>query len=409
MTKGRTGGTTEGMTEGRIKVSSLIRATRLGEPGDIDVAWDAVDRRLVARASSRWRRRTGRLAIGVPVLAAAAGAVILVVSLTRPGRAPTIEAGGAFESADREVALALPDGIQVDLGRQSRLGLESVAGDEIRVTLGRGSAHFDVEPRHARRFVVDADDVEVRVVGTRFRVTRVEPEGGDAARVEVAVDRGIVEVRDRRHATEPHRLRAGERFSMPAVLQDEPALAPVPAGARSGAAGGGPAALPESVTGVRAREAAVSPAARADGGGATRPPRSAASAASAASGPASASARALLEQAQERWRAGRMTEAAALYEQVLARHPTDARAALAALELGRIQMDHLRDLPGAIVSLERALRLAPHAAFHEDALARLAQANARLGRKAECRRARDAYVRQYAQGIHVTLVSKLCE
>jgi hypothetical protein len=104
-----------------------------------------------------------------------------------------------------------------------------------------------------------------------------------------------------------------------------------------------------------------------------------------------------------------MTAAAGLYEEVLARHATDPRAGLAALELGRIQMDHLANPGAAVVSLNRALKLAPRASFREDALARLAQAYARLGRDADCRRARDAYARAYAHGIHAATVSKLCE
>ena len=86
-----------------------------------------------------------------------------------------------------------------------------------------GSARFEVEPRHPRRLVVDAEDVEVRVVGTRFRVTRTEADG---ARVEIAVERGIVEVRDHKGNGEPHRLRAGERFSPPALSKDDAAGAP---------------------------------------------------------------------------------------------------------------------------------------------------------------------------------------
>jgi outer membrane protein assembly factor BamD (BamD/ComL family) len=124
---------------------------------------------------------------------------------------------------------------------------------------------------------------------------------------------------------------------------------------------------------------------------------------------ASRSARVLLEDAQVEWRAGRMTAAAALYEEVLAHHAGDPRAALAALELGRIQMDHLANPGAAVVSLNHALKLGPRASFREDALARLAQAYARLGRGAECRRARDAYAREYASGIHAATVSKLCE
>ncbi|HEY8925176.1 MAG TPA: tetratricopeptide repeat protein, partial [Polyangia bacterium] len=124
--------------------------------------------------------------------------------------------------------------------------------------------------------------------------------------------------------------------------------------------------------------------------------------------PSAASARALLERAQMAWRAGRMNEAAADYAEVLDRHPADPRAALAAFELGRIQMDHLADLTAATASFERALHLAPRASFQEDTLARLAQANDRLGRQADCRRVRQRYMREYPSGLHVARVSDLC-
>ena len=354
----------------KAKLSSLLRATKLGQPADADGAW----RELHGRLSDRRRSHTRRVWFAIPTFALAGVGLVALLWTGRHAPDSSIEVGEvgrAVESADGEVALALPDGIQVELDRRSRVRLQTVTPEEIRVALGKGSARFDVTPRHPRQFVVDADDVEVRVVGTRFRVTRIEAEGPEPARIEIAVERGIVEVGDRRHGGEPHRLRAGERFSMPAL---------------SAAAEDSAPAAPAVEPALPVREPA--PARKVS---------------------RHASARALLEDAQVEWRAGRMTAAAGLYEEVLARHATDPRAGLAALELGRIQMDHLANPGAAVVSLNRALKLAPRASFREDALARLAQAYARLGRDADCRRARDAYARAYAHGIHAATVSKLCE
>lgn len=362
-----------------VRLSAVMSATELGEPADADRAWRALQARLggAPRMRMRSRMRQG-LRFAIPTFALAAVSAIVVAGWTRHVSSPSIEVGDVgrdFESTDAEVALALPDGIKVDLDRRSLVRLESVAADEIRVALSKGSARFEVEPRHPRRFVVDADDVEVRVVGTKFRVTRTETDSdGDGARVEIAVERGIVEVRDHKGSGEPHRLRAGERFSLPALSEEEPAASP----------------SDDDDDG-----AAVAPAAR----------RARAHRLESAS---AATARVLLERAQVAWRAGRMNEAAADYEEVLARHPTDARSGLAAFQLGRIQMDHLSDTAAATASFERAMRLAPHAAFREDTLARLAQANDRLGRVTDCRRARDAYLRDYPNGIHVSSVSGLC-
>jgi hypothetical protein len=67
-----------------------------------------------------------------------------------------------------------------------------VSGDDahgILVVLDRGGATFEIAPRHGRPpVIVQAGDVRVRVIGTRFTVTR----DGDGARV--AVEHGTVEV-----------------------------------------------------------------------------------------------------------------------------------------------------------------------------------------------------------------------
>jgi transmembrane sensor len=380
---GWTGGA-GGAGDEMARLSAVASATELGEPLDADHAWRGLQARLSGAPSARMRRR---LRFAIPTFAlAAAAAVVVVAGWSRHVSSPSIEVGDVgrdFESTDAEVALALPDGIKVDLDRRSQVRLESVAPEEIRVALGKGSARFEVEPRHPRRFVVDADDVEVRVVGTRFRVTRIEGDSaGDGARVEIAVERGIVEVRDHKGSGEPHRLRAGERFSLPALSDSEEEQVASPSGDDQ------PDIAPARRTRTRRVESA--------------PPAAKLGTASAVS------ARALLERAQVAWRADRMNEAAANYEEVLARHPTDARAGLAAFQLGRIQMDHLSDTASATISFAQAMHLAPHAAFREDALARLAQANHRLGRTAECSRARDAYLHDYPNGIHVPNVSSLC-
>src|SRR5205085_211310 len=126
---------------------------------------------------------------------------------------------------------------------------------------------------------------------------------GASARVEVSVERGIVEVRNRRDGTEVHRLTAGQRFSTP--IAAAPSRQANDGAARGTVDGAGPDGAPD----------------------------------------------------------------------------VDARAA----------------------------RLAPAGPLQEDALARLAQANARLGRGADCRRARDAYRSRYPDGIHAVMVAGACD
>ena len=120
-------------------------------------------------------------------------------------------------------------------------------------------------------------------------------------------------------------------------------------------------------------------------------------------------AKAMFGRASAARRAGQMREAAALYAELLERHPRDARAALSAFELGRIRMDALGDPRGSIDALAQAVRRAPEASFREDALARMALAHEALGERAECKRVRALYLSSYPTGIHAVTLAAHCE
>jgi transmembrane sensor len=373
------------MSSAKIKLSNLVRATKTPPP-DVDESWRQLRRGLDERRTSRARRRLFVIPVFSLAMAAAVAAVWYVDR--SPDADVALGAGRAFESTTSAVALALPDGVHVDMGPHSRVAVEEVTREQIRVGLGHGHARFDVEPHHKRRFIVDVEGIEVRVVGTRFSVSRAAGTADDETRVDVAVERGIVEVRNR-FTGELHRLRAGERFSALVAAPAEGTQAVQPA---SDEAAQGADEEAEEEEAIPARQATRSRVRT------SHTPRQ-----------ARGEARLLLEAAQSQWRAGHMAAAASVYEEILARFPNDARAGLAALELGRIRMDHLGDLEGAAVSLQRAVRLAPGASFHEDALARLVTATERLDRREDCARARRAYLSRYPEGIHAGAVAKACE
>jgi len=116
----------------------------------------------------------------------------------------------------------------------------------------------------------------------------------------------------------------------------------------------------------------------------------------------------LLEQATEARRAGRASDAAASYEELLSSHRGDSRAPLAAIELGRLRMDALRDPAGAAQAFELALRLGPASPLREDALARLVRANDAAGRATACRDARRRYLEAYPDGRWRADVERRC-
>ena len=103
-----------------------------------------------------------------------------------------------------------------------------------------------------------------------------------------------------------------------------------------------------------------------------------------------------------------MEAAAEKYQELLDNHPRDPRAGLAAFELGRLRMDRLGDMRGAMQALEQAVALAPGAEFREDALARLVAASAGAHDGPGCTKARDRYLAAYPTGVHRRTVAAAC-
>jgi len=104
--------------------------------------------------------------------------------------------------------VALEDGSSVVINTRSEVTV-SLQEHERRLTLVAGEAWFDVKPDKARPFIVSADDLKVRAVGTAFSVR-----SGEGA-TEVIVTEGVVEVQAR-GLHSPARLVAGSRGLFPA-------------------------------------------------------------------------------------------------------------------------------------------------------------------------------------------------
>jgi hypothetical protein len=106
--------------------------------------------------------------------------------------------------------------------------------------------------------------------------------------------------------------------------------------------------------------------------------------------------------------AGRLREAARAFDALRTKHRGDGRAALAAFELGRLQLDSLGNAAAAAESFADAIALSPGAPFREDAEARRVQALERSGANLACVRARDDYLARYASGPHAPVVRRAC-
>lgn len=334
-------------------------------PARLERQWRAIAERLPAaapRAWSPWKFATLGL---VGALAA-----LLAWNISTQEEQTTLAEGSALETnalAESETHAELSEGSQLELAPSSRIEVLTSEAGEVRLALRRGRARFDVVRNPERTFRVMAETaegeaVEVRVVGTRFEVLRGED-------VEVSVERGVVEVRVRDAV---HRLEAGERWSSATLT--EPADAAVIEEEAAPAVEVEDVPTPDPVHVLRPR------------------------------GP---DARTLFEQAREARQAGSVAEAARLYDTLLRTHDDDARAGIAAFELGRLRMDSLGDPRGAVRALDRALA-GEGGSYREDAMARRASLLGRLNRLTECRSARDAYLAQFPSGVHVRAVGELC-
>jgi transmembrane sensor len=386
------------MTE-PIKLSAFV-VPELGKQR-IDAQWGRI-----AERRPLGEKRSGRL---VPAL----GAFALLGALTVlwwPHAAPTESAsvweGSVVASDDAPVDMTLAEGTHIKVEPRSEVKLLHSAADAVQVRLSHGSARFEVAKKPSRRFSVHLGSIEVVVTGTQFRVLRRAAPTGESVHVEVL--EGSVEVH--RQGGGLVALRAGERWStvIGSEQREQPAVAaplePEPnAPAAQGVSGSEHEPAEEAAEEEpEAEGAAVGVDDEIDSGeqaSEDRPQRRRR---------AKLGAEELFDHANLARRAGRLDDAAELYGKLVAVHPNDRRAPLAAFELGRLRMDSLRDVRGAIQALERALKLAPQGTFAEDALARLVLAQEALHDRARCNRARTRYLARYPEGVHAQHVAERC-
>ena len=331
-------------------------------------------------------------AVGLLVAAAAAFAVVWwprEVSSPIAESPDSVWEGSVVASDDAPVDMTLAEGTHIKVEPRSEVKLLHSSQKAVKVRLGHGSARFHVAKKRTRRFSVDLGGVEVVVTGTQFRVLRRASPGGD--RMHVDVQEGSVEVH--REGGGVVTLGAGEHWSgvVPRTpnadapdTTDEPEL---------DAAGDDPLDLEIGEDEIDENERT----ARRHRRERRHRRREAAS-----------DAEELFDHANLARRAGRLEDAADLYDDLVDRYPQDRRASLAAFELGRLRMDSLRDVGGAVQALERALKLDSHGAFAEDALARLVLAEEERGDHRACNRARTRYLARYPEGVHAQHVAERC-
>lgn len=186
-----------------------------------DIAWQRVEKNLfaaldcdasVATPTPAPPRRWSPWLVGGGLALAGAAAALLVLVLRDPAPAAAPTVTGPDDGAAPSRVVTQDSSSEVSFGDATiTVDADSALtmyGDRTRgvlIILERGGATFEVAPRDDRPpFVVQAGEVTVRVIGTRFEVLR----NGDAARVDVI--EGHVEVVARGRRVDLH---AGETWS----------------------------------------------------------------------------------------------------------------------------------------------------------------------------------------------------
>jgi transmembrane sensor len=370
--------------------------------------WDDLrERRVLARtlgerAERAARRRRIRIAAGAGVVIAA-GIALAIVGNGRyrgegeigasglvahgegagDGAGPEPEGRGVDEELERTRSatappersdplpgrIALRDGSEVELGEGARVEVAIESELEVRLAQRAGVARYVVSHRPERSFVVVAGEVEVAVRGTQFTVRLAETS------VEVAVEQGRVEVR---RASETRALAAGEAMRLPIVQAVE----------ERGDVRGGTGASADARR-ERSRDRAT-PTVESEGDR-TADARS---------------IEAVLAEADEARRAGRLDDAARALRVVIDRHRSDPRAATALFTLARVERG--RDAVAA-ETFERAYAHDPGAVLAEDALAEAAVSWAAAGSGGRARTAAQRYLALHPSGQYAERVRPLAE
>lgn len=360
----------------------------------IDAQWARISER---RPTERRRYHPAMPVLGLLVAACA----LAVVWWPRESlsNSESVWEGSIVSSDDAPVDMTLAEGTRIRVDPRSEVKLLHSSSEAVQVRLAHGSARFNVAKKRTRRFSVNLGKVEVVVTGTQFRVLRKAGQGGE--RVYVEVEEGSVEIR--RDDDGVVSLQAGENWSTFITRGDtEPEEAE-----REIEDDRTPEV--EELSGPETEEDGDVVDSDDDG---ERPLRDHQTSRSRrrrrAREAAATDAAELFDHANLARRAGRLDDASELYADLVERYPRDRRASLAAFELGRLRMDSLRDVRGAVQALERALKLDAHGAFAEDALARLVLAEEARGDREACSRARTRYLARYPDGVHAQHVTERC-
>ena len=156
---------------------------------DVDAAWARFKQRVEAEQAPSAKviplgghRMAWQRAAAVLLVLVCCSWLVYYFVMNRGNEMITIASGNTT------VIDTLPDGTVVTLNKNATLAYAPNLSGKTRNVKLTGEAFFDVSPDKERPFVIQANDVEVLVVGTSFNVK------SDTKKTEVIVETGIVKV-----------------------------------------------------------------------------------------------------------------------------------------------------------------------------------------------------------------------
>lgn len=428
--------------------------------GELEPTWtEERSARLLASIKARQQGRVRRnavlrgLAVIVVILLAAAGvrgrsALFSVETVARKPAPPVFSEPPLGERRD----VSLSDG---SLARAEDAGSQLLVREQqpsrTVVSLVRGRASFAVVKNPQRLFRVESGPVAVEVLGTRFSVERLGPEGVPGAQTRVTVSEGRVRVLWAAHYAE---LTAGQSALFPPdpvspIPTPPPAAVSEPPAAVESAV---PLATPEP-SGLAAPPPHRVGLRRPGGLAELKKPAEAAAESPRAAHPVETKARPSWKElaqdgqfdraygeaygvepgseARERPEGPLRTvekspgdlllladvarlshhpaDAVAPLERLLRVYEKDPRAPLAAFTLGRVLLDELGRPREAAETFARAQQLDPEGPLYQDALAREVEAWSRAGESERARLRAEEYIRRYPKGRRLRSVRRYGE
>lgn len=365
----------------------------------VEPAWnperEARVRANVGRGLQRRQRQRTALVVAL-------GACTLLLGFFLGRQPGTTARQGITESSSPRIAqrnlVQLPDGSSVDaVSSDARVETVAVGPTGVTLRLDSGAARFSVTPNPKRPFRVIARDATVTVLGTVFTVAL------DPKAMRVDVERGRVKV----EGVEGTRVLAvGESGHFTTHSPDPATAEPIPAPAPAAELAPTTAAPAEQPVSARPAPVTVQPSWRAL---AKDQNYVGALARLAAEGPNAVrdTPEDLLLEADVARLGGRPDRAVAPLQRVIADHPFDPRAPLAAFTLGRTLLEQLGRPREAARAFATARRLDRGGTLTQDALAREVESWAGAGEAEQAHERALEYTRLYPHGRRLAAVRRL--